>query len=92
MFFVHYFMILRRKKMKLNENTLCDSKNKIILKTYHSIVEPEKRGLREHHHTECELSLVVSGSGTYQVCGNEYDFFREICFFLQAMKRTALLT
>ena len=30
--------------------------------------------LREHHHTECELSLVVYGSGIYSVCGNEYAF------------------
>ena len=60
--------------MKFNENTLYNSNNKIILKTYHSVVEPEKRTLREHHHTECELSLVVFGSGTYSVCGKEYVF------------------
>lgn len=60
--------------MKFNENTLYNSNNKLILKTYHSVVEPGKRVLREHHHTECELSLVVSGSGTYSVCGSEYVF------------------
>lgn len=60
--------------MKFNENTLYNSNNKIILKTYHSSVEPGKRALREHHHTECELSLVVSGSGTYSVCEKDYTF------------------
>lgn len=60
--------------MKLNENTLYNSNNKLILKTYHSLVESGKRALREHHHTECELSLVVSGGGTYSVCGNDYIF------------------
>lgn len=60
--------------MKFNENTLYNSNSKLLLKTYHSAVEPGKRVLREHHHTECELSLVVSGSGTYYVCGTEYSF------------------
>lgn len=60
--------------MKYNENILYDSSNKIMLKTYHSAVAPGKRALREHHHTECELSLVVCGSGTYSVCGAEYTF------------------
>ena len=64
----------KENKMKFNENTLYNSNNKLILKTYHSAVEPEKRFLREHHHTECELSLVVAGSGTYSVCGSEYIF------------------
>lgn len=60
--------------MKFNENTLYNSNSKLLLKTYHSAVEPGKRVLREHHHTECELSLVVAGSGTYYVCGTEYSF------------------
>ena len=60
--------------MKYNEHTLYDSNNKIILKAYHSCVEPGKRVLREHHHTECELSLFISGSGTYSLCGTEYTF------------------
>lgn len=59
--------------MITNEHFL-DDRGSIILKSYHSIVEPQKRRLREHHHTECELSLLVSGSGTYNVCGTEYPF------------------
>ena len=60
--------------MKYAENMLYDSKNNLILKTYHSAVKPGKRVLREHHHTECELSLVICGSGIYSVCGTEYKF------------------
>jgi len=60
--------------MKFNENFLYDYNGKIILKTFHSTVEPGKRKLREHHHTECELSIFISGSGTYYVGGKEYIF------------------
>lgn len=60
--------------MRANENILYDSNKKIFLKTYHSIVKPGKRALREHHHVECELSLIVSGSGIYNVSGTEYSF------------------
>ena len=60
--------------MKFNENILYDSNNEIILRTYHSSVEPQKRIFREHHHTECELSLVISGCGTYYVCVKKYVF------------------
>ena len=59
--------------MKMHENLFID-KDRVILKTYHSHVLPQKRALREHHHTECELSLFVKGSGTYNICGNEYHF------------------
>lgn len=72
MFFVHYFMITRCE-MKTRENFLVDNE-RIVLKTYHSLVEPQKRALREHHHTECELSLFIKGQGTYNVCGREYHF------------------
>ena len=60
--------------MRFNENTLSDYNGNTILKTYHSCVEIGKRPLREHHHTECELSLIISGSGIYSVCGTEYEF------------------
>lgn len=60
--------------MKIKANELLDRKNNIILKTYHSVAEPHKRTLREHHHTECELSLFISGSGTYSVGETNYTF------------------
>lgn len=60
--------------MKFDENALYNSNNRLILKIYHTTEEPGKNFLEEEHHTECELSLVVSGSGTYSVCGNKYFF------------------
>lgn len=60
--------------MRFNENFLSDSSNNIILKTYHSDVTPGKRVYREHHHTECELSVFISGSGVYSVQGRTYNF------------------
>lgn len=68
------FYDLGENKMKFDENTLFDYNGNTILKIYHSKVESGKRTLREHHHTECELSLVISGSGTYYVNETEYSF------------------
>lgn len=44
------------------------------LKLFHSTVMPGKRIYREHHHTECELSLLVSGKGKYEVKDRVYSF------------------
>lgn len=60
--------------MRLNEHVLCDNHNNVLIKTFHSIVLPEIRAYNEHHHAECELSLFISGSGIYNVCGKEYVF------------------
>ncbi len=60
--------------MRNNENTLHNHHNDLILKTYHSCVGPIKRALQEHHHTECELSIFISGSGTYTVGNKDYSF------------------
>lgn len=60
--------------MRFNEHILCDNNNNVSVKTFHSKVLPEKRIYKEHHHTECELSLFISGSGIYNVCGREYSF------------------
>ena len=60
--------------MRYNENMICDNNSNISVKTFHSKVLPEIRAYNEHHHTECELSLFISGSGIYNVCGREYSF------------------
>lgn len=60
--------------MIYNENSFFDESGNSIIKTFYSSVKPEKRVLRDHHHTECELSLVVSGKGRYAVHGTEYEF------------------
>lgn len=60
--------------MRYNENILPDASGKAILKTYHSAVEPCVRPFVPHHHTECELSLIMSGSGIYTVRDRKYSF------------------
>lgn len=60
--------------MKFNEAVIYDNTGKPILKSFHSSVKPEKRFYREHHHTECELSIFVSGDGIYNVNQMVYDF------------------
>lgn len=60
--------------MHFNVNMLCDNCNNITIKTFHSKIPPQKREYREHHHTECELSLFISGSGLYSVHGITYEF------------------
>ncbi len=60
--------------MKFNEAVIYDNTGKPILKSFHSSVKPEKRFYREHHHTECELSIFVSGDGIYNVNQRVYDF------------------
>ena len=60
--------------MRFCENILYDNKNNPIIKTFHSSVLPQKRLFNMHHHTECELSLFISGSGIYSVKNKQYTF------------------
>ena len=60
--------------MRFNENIFYDKNNNPIIKTFHSSVLPGKRLYTAHHHTECELSLFVSGSGIYSVKDKKYTF------------------
>ena len=60
--------------MRTNQHTLCNDDNSIIIKTFHSEVSPVKRLYNEHHHTECELSLFISGKGIYKTREREYSF------------------
>lgn len=60
--------------MVYNRNVLYDNKNNEIIKVFHSKVSSGKRIYREHHHTECELSLFLSGSGVYTVGERIYEF------------------
>ncbi len=60
--------------MKFNENEFLDSNGNTVLKTFHSCVGSYKRRCNEHHHTECEMSLIISGSGIYSVHGINYEF------------------
>ena len=60
--------------MIYGRNVICDDKNKEIIKVFHSKVSAGKRIYTEHHHTECELSLFVAGSGIYTVGKKVYEF------------------
>lgn len=60
--------------MRYRENFIYDRYGNPVIKTFHSSIRAEKRPYREHHHTECELSLFVSGSGLYVAHGTTYEF------------------
>lgn len=60
--------------MRYEENILSDNNGKTILTSFYSTVPGGKRIYREHHHTECELSTIVSGSGIYSSNNNDYPF------------------
>ena len=60
--------------MRTKEYVLRDDYERVIIKSYHSVLAPQTRPLREHHHTECELSIFLAGAGTYAVGEREYHF------------------
>ncbi len=60
--------------MRLQENFIYDDNGTAIIKTFHSTVKPGKRSYNEHHHTECELSIFISGRGIYSVHEKKYEF------------------
>ena len=60
--------------MVYGKNVIYDDKGNEIIKVFHSKVSAGKRIYTEHHHTECELSLFVEGSGIYTVGDKKYEF------------------
>lgn len=60
--------------MRYGEFALNDKIGNPVLKTFYSTVSKGKREYREHHHIECELSTIISGSGTYTVEKKDYPF------------------
>lgn len=60
--------------MRVNEHILKDTHDRVIIKSYRSVLSPQLREYREHHHTECELSVFLKGNGVYAVHGKKYDF------------------
>lgn len=53
--------------------TIKNEQGTVLLKNYHSAVMPEKRGYRDHHHTEFEIGLIKQGSGVYRTGDKQYD-------------------
>ena len=60
--------------MRTGENTLTDDYGNVVIRSYHSCLPSGSRAYREHHHTECELSVFLRGSGLYAVRGENYSF------------------
>lgn len=60
--------------MRYREHTLSDSAGHTVIRSYHSTLAPQVRELREHHHTECELSVFLRGRGIYTVGKRRYEF------------------
>ncbi len=53
--------------MRCFEFTLTDNSQKTVIRSYHSRLPAGRLPYREHHHTECELSVFLAGRGTYAV-------------------------
>ena len=60
--------------MRTNEYFLTDDCGRSVIKTYHSVLSACSRVYREHHHTECELSVFLRGRGVYAMQGKTYPF------------------
>lgn len=60
--------------MRTNELHLTDDSGSTVIKSYHSLLSPQKREYQAHHHTECELSVFLRGSGIYKLESREYSF------------------
>ena len=60
--------------MKLQEFSLNHDSKSGGIRSYHSILPPQRRPYNAHHHTQCELSVFLSGEGIYTVGTNEYRF------------------
>lgn len=60
--------------MRTDEYFLTDGCGRTVIKTYHSVLSACKRAYREHHHTECELSLFLCGKGVYAMPEKSYGF------------------
>lgn len=60
--------------MKVKEFSLHQSSVSGGIRSYHSLLSPQKRPYSAHHHTQCELSVFLSGEGIYTVGKTEYSF------------------
>ena len=60
--------------MKIKEYELLENHRLGGIRCYHSLQSPQQRSYNAHHHTQCELSVFLAGSGTYTVRGKNYTF------------------
>jgi len=61
--------------MKVNVNHIkAVNDNSVIIQTYNSVTDFQKRDFFAHHHSMIEISLVEYGSGVYCVSDTTYEF------------------
>ncbi len=60
--------------MRYGDSCLLDNYGNVLISAFHSRVPAGKRPYREHHHTECELSIFLSGRGIYTAKERVYEF------------------
>jgi AraC-like DNA-binding protein len=60
---------MKTKEFSLNQNSISGG-----IRSYHSLLAPQKRSYSAHHHTQCEPSVFLSGEGIYTVGKTEYRF------------------
>ena len=60
--------------MRYGDLALRDNYGNTIVRVFHSCVPVRTIPYREHHHTECELSMFVAGRGLYRVKDITYEF------------------
>ena len=60
---------MKAKEFSLNHDSISGG-----IRSYHSVLPPQKRPYSAHHHTQCELSVFLAGEGIYTVGKKEYRF------------------
>lgn len=60
--------------MRTKEYSLNQDSGSVCIRSYHSILSPQRRAYNAHHHTQCELSVFLKGEGIYTVGKNKYKF------------------
>ena len=75
--------------MRIHEATLTDAHHHTIIRSYHSLLSPGTRAYREHHHTECELSLFCRDAACIPYTEGPTNSTRDRSFSSEATRRTA---
>ncbi len=60
--------------MRYGDLALHDNYGNAVVRAFHSCVPNGTLPYREHHHTECELSIFMAGRGLYRVKEKTYEF------------------
>lgn len=66
--------------MRFKEYSLPGANGAVM--SFHSLKPSGKRNFWEHHHTEFEISVIISGRGIYRINGHDYEFEKGDVFIL----------